>query len=525
MLVVNAVTLFKDLFWRAKGSHFLAFLLLFAPAACAAPPSQAIHTPEPHLLPVAHWAVEVSDGSWNKHLAVDNDIETWWSAEDFAPQWIEVIYPADMMGVNVARVELTVSQVSPGPATHKVRVEDALGKLVAWHRFDSDLAKDGDIFILKFDPPVAASKVRILTTRHEGWVAYRELRVFGKVTLSLVTAGLSRPVYLSHAGDGSGRLFVLEQGGRIRIVKDGALLDEPFLDISSVTFGKRQQLGLLGIAFPQDYARTGRFYVSYTDFEGQNVLSRFRVSLDNPDRADPDSEERLISFPQLSEVHPIGTLAFGPRDGYLYVAVGDSHRSENSPPSQAAQDTSTLYGSILRLDVSPDTGYAIPPDNPFAGVRGHAPEIWSYGLRNPWGIAFDPDSGALFIPDAGHVSREEINYQPPGSVGGSNYGWRCWEGDVNTGECNAGHYIAPVFVYGRDAGCAIVGGAVSEGRFVYTDFCTDWIRSLARIPTGWEHTPIVQLKIPVSSIGADEVGNLYALGYWHGTIFRIRSEE
>ena len=507
--------------------RILTLFLLLALVSCAAPsPSESGRDrPKRYQLQVPRWGwgtVEVPDGSWHKFKAVDNDLDTWWSADDFAPQWFEITYPINVR-VKVAGVELTVSQVAPGPATHKVRLEDDDGKIVAWRRFDSSLSTDGDTFVLKIEPPVYARKVRVLTTRHEGWVAYRELRIFGAT--EHLPISLSRPVYLTHAGDGGRRLFILEQEGRVRLVGDGILLDEAFLEISSrIRLGELAHFGLLGIAFPPDYGQTGKFYVSYVDEGGQNVLSRFRVSPDNPDKADPNSEEVLISFEQMSETHPIGTLAFGPRDGYLYVGVGDGHGSK-SPPSHAAQETSTLYGSILRLDVSPDTGYAIPPDNPFANVSGHAPEIWAYGLRNPWGIAFDRDTGALFIPDVGNHSREEINYQPPGSAGGSNYGWPCWEGDIDTGECQQGDFVPPVVVYGRDISCATVGGAASEGRFIFADFCSGWIRSLSETPTGWETALLFPINSPVSGIGTDEAGNIYALGYLDGAIYMIGIED
>lgn len=467
--------------------------------------------------------VESSAESWQKHFAVDREMDSWWNSQDFAPQWLEIGFPKP---TRIGRVELIVAQVSPGPATHKVRLENNAGKMIVWHRFDTELANDGDSFILKIDPPKYASKVRVLTTRHPGWVAYRELRIFGIASdtqtefVPIVATGLSRPVYLTHAGDGSGRLFILEQKGRIRVVKDGILLDEPFLDISQIVDAGALS-GLRGIAFPPNYAREGRLYVSYTSVGGQNTVSRFHISHSNPDRADPDSEEPLMLFDRPSTNHSVGTLAFGPRDGYLYIAVGDGHRTELLYP-RTPQDPGSLHGKILRIDVESEVKpYAIPPDNPFVGMAGHATEIWALGLRNPWGIAFDQDNGALFIPDAGHMTREEVNYQPADSTGGENYGWPCWEGDLSTGECHLDDTIAPVAWHGRESGCVIVGGSVFEGRFFFSDYCGGKVWSLGKGQSGWETVLIARIKTLISSVGIDQEGNLYALDHANGVIYRI----
>ena len=502
-------------------------LLVFALSACAPPillDSPAHAEQAQNLTNISNFGnVESSAESWQKHFAVDREMETWWNSQDFAPQWLEISFPHP---TKVGRVELTVAQVSPGPATHKVRLENEEGGMIAWHRFDTQLANDGDSFTLIIDPPKYVSKVHVLTTRHPGWVAYRELRIFGipsdilPESVPIAATGLSRPVYLSHAKDGSGRLFVLEQNGRIRIVKDGALLEEPFLDISQ-RVQSDAQLGILGIAFPPNYPREGHFYVSYTSTAGQNKVSRFHVSHDNPDKADPDSEETIIAFDLTSTLHPVGTLAFGPLDGFLYIASGDGHRS-NLPYTKFPQDPSSLLGKILRIDVESNVSpYAIPSDNPFLGVADHAPEIWALGLRNPWGIAFDPKTGALFIPDSGNIKREEVNYQPPDSSGGGNYGWPCWEGDFSTGECQLDDAIAPVTWHGRDTGCAIVGGVAYDGRFFFSDYCAGKVWSLERGPSGWETVLVAQTETLISSVGVDQAGNLYAVDHANGVIFRI----
>ena len=484
--------------------------------------------PGPPLPSDRNWAditflgsVAVSDGSWNQHFAVDQDIDTWWAADDFAPQWFELNFPEP---VKVAKIELTTSQVALGPATHKISLENAEGDTVVWHRFDTETAADGDTFTLRIDPPRLANKVRILTTRHQGWVAYRELRISGLTPpyVSVIASGLSRPVYVTHAGDGSGRLFVLEQEGRIRIVKDGLLLKDPFLDISpNVLLNKYNQVGLHGIAFSPEYARNGLFYVSYTSTKWNNTVSRFSANHDDPDTASLDSEEILFSFQQPGPLHPPGTLVFGLDDGYLYVAVGDGHDTAESYP-ESPQDPASLQGKILRVDVSSGARpYAIPPDNPFVSAPGYAPEIWALGLRNPWGIAFDRRTGDLFIPDTGHATREEVNYQPA-QTGGANFGWPCWEGELKSGACELDASAKPVIAYGRDQGCAVVGGTVHQGAFIYSDFCSGKVWALRRQRDNrWAQAYLINVGVHVGSIGADEEGNIYAVGYADGMIYML----
>ena len=469
---------------------------------------------------VARWgSVKVSDGGWNQSFATDGDIDTWWTARDFAPQWIEI----DLRDLfQVDKIELIVAQVSPGPATHKIRMERA-GDIVVWHRFDSDLAADGDVFALRLDPPQYIDKVRILTTRHEGWVAWREVRILSRAMLSETISGLSEPVQLTHAGDGSGRLFVLEQEGRIRIVRDGVLVETPFLDISERITAKGTEQGLQNVAFPPSYLNHQRFYVSYTDTNGDTVISRFTTGAD-PDRADPDSEEIILTINQPGIHHNGGTLKFGPRDGYLYIASGDGHVTLSDYIPQQAQDPGTLLGKILRIDVeSGAKPYAIPADNPFVSIPGYAPEIWALGLRNPWGMAFDQQTGDLYIPDTGWLTNEEVNFQPADSGGGENYGWPLLEGVVPIeAEGVVDDLVLPVAVYDRPQGCAVVGGAVYEGQFIYADFCTSKIWSLRRQGQDeWQNRLLMTVGVPISSIGADESGNLYALGYFDGRIYRL----
>ena len=508
--------------------HIIALAALFM-TSCA--PIQAHNvakavpaTHESRLVNVARWgSVQVSDGGLGQHFAIDDDIDTWWTAGDNAPQWIEIDL-RDLMQVD--KIELIVTQAWPGPATHKIRLERE-GDIVVWHRFDTDFAADGHVFALRIDPPQYIDKVRILTTRQVGWVAWREVRILSSVmhpeTESKASHGLLHPVQLTHAGDGSGRLFIIEKIGRIRIVRDGVLVETPFLDITQRVSAEGLEQGLMNVAFPPSYVKHQRFYVSYTDTNGDTIISRFVTSADS-DRADPDSEEIILTLNQLGIHHNGGTLKFGPRDGYLYIASGDGLATNPQDMQQNAQDPGTLLGKILRIDVeSGATPYAIPADNPFVSTPGYAPEVWALGLRNPWGMAFDQQTGDLYIPDTGWKTSEEVNFQPAGSGGGENYGWPFLEGvHPFEAEGTADDLVLPVAVYDKTQGCAIVGGAVYEGQFIYADFCTSRIWSLRRLGQDeWQNRLLMTVGVPISSIGADESGNVYALGYSDGRIYRL----
>ncbi len=477
---------------------------------------------------VAGWGlVQVSDGAWNKHRAVDGDSNTWWSAHDVAPQWLEVELEDPYL---VESVEFSVSQVRPGPAAYEITLKDGAGETVFERELASSSTSDGDTFVVDVEPPKHATSVRIVAKRHEGWVAYREVRIVARLDFpilseKLLVTGLNQPVFLTHAGDGSGRLFVLEREGRVRIIKDGVLLETPLLDISH-KLSTRHHHGLLGLAFPSDYGEHGRFYVTYTSSDSQNTISRFAVG-PHLGIADPASEEVLLAFEQPGGTHTAGTIAFGPKDGYLYVAVGDGY--EKGEESRA-QSSRILLGKILRIDVGSHSGpYTVPPDNPFAGSPDYAAEIWALGLRNPWGFAFDRLSGDLFISDSGENEREEVNFQPAGSGGGENYGWPHWEGDLCRGSCELENLRLPVMTYdthGREFGCAVVGGAVYYGQFIYADFCTGKVWALGITDQSeWKSDIVAQLSVPIRSIGADEAGNVYAVGYATGSIYELVDES
>jgi glucose/arabinose dehydrogenase len=343
-----------------------------------------------------------------------------------------------------------------------------------------------------------------------------------------VSSGLSNPVGLANAGDGSGRLFVLEQRGFIRILQDGELLQQPFLDISAQVdcCGER---GLLGITFHPDYAQNGYFYINYTEVQaGQltTVIARYQVSAD-ANTADASSEVRLFEQPQPYQNHNGGGLAFGP-DGYLYIGLGDG--GSGGDPQGNAQSTDTKLGKLLRLDVDGGEPYIIPPDNPF-GRGGGIGEIWAYGLRNPWRFSFDSLTGDLYIGDVGQGAWEEIDFQPAGSPGGANYGWNYREGaHPYAGEPPADvTLIEPVAEYSHAEGISVTAGYVYrgpslaewQGVFLYGDYGSGYVWGLLRKADGtWENNLMFQTETSVTSFGVDEAGEIYLVDY-RGNIFRL----
>jgi glucose/arabinose dehydrogenase len=250
------------------------------------------------------------------------------------------------------------------------------------------------------------------------------------VSLAPVASGLDRPLWITASPDATNRLFVLEQPGRVMIVADGTLLEQPFLDLRDRVGSEEYEQGLLGLAFHPGYAGNGVFYVYYTDRNGDSVLSRFTVSAADPNRGDPESEAVLLTQDQPFPNHNGGALMFSP-DGYLYLGLGDG--GSGGDPYGNAQNLGTILGKILRIAVDPTAPpdgelYTIPADNPFVNEPGARPEIWAYGLRNPWRFSFDRETGNLWIADVGQNLWEEVNFQPAESPGGENYGWPVREG-------------------------------------------------------------------------------------------------
>lgn len=334
----------------------------------------------------------------------------------------------------------------------------------------------------------------------------------------VVSGGLRHPVYVTHAGDGSGRLFVVEQPGRIRLVKGGRLLGTPFLDITDrVRYGGEQ--GLLGLAFHPAYKANGRFFVNYVRrSDGATVIAEFRVSSD-PDRADP-MERPLLVVPQPYPNHKGGMVEFGP-DGLLYIALGDGGSAGD--PGNRGQNRNELLGKLLRIDVDRGSPYAIPRDNPFAGSGGR-PEIFAYGLRNPWRFSFDRETGELWVADVGQDDWEEIDLV----TRGGNYGWRIMEGThcfrPREG-CAREGLIPPVAEYGHEKGrCSITGGYVYRGTrlpalrgaYLYGDYCSGEIFALT---AGTQQT-LLSTGLQIASFGQDQDGELYVVDHG-GTIQRI----
>ena len=340
--------------------------------------------------------------------------------------------------------------------------------------------------------------------------------------LQPVVTGLSAPLYLTAPAGDASRLFIVEQTGAVRIVKDGALLPAPFLDLSGrISAGGEQ--GLLGLAFDPDYATSGRLVVHYTDPAGDTHLSAFQVSAD-PDVADAASEQILLTADQPYPNHNGGQVLFGP-DGFLYLGLGDGG-SANDPEGRG-QDLTELLGSILRVDVSGGTSYAVPGDNPFLATPGARPEIWSYGLRNPWRFSFDRATGDLYIADVGQNEFEEVDVAPAaaGAGRGVNYGWKIMEGAHCLGgsQCDQTGLTLPVLEYGHSQGCSITGGYVYrgsaipaiQGLYFYADYCQGWVRSFryangaATELTDW---PTLRPGGPITSFGEDAAGELYVVG-------------
>ena len=343
-----------------------------------------------------------------------------------------------------------------------------------------------------------------------------------------VAQGLESPVFLT-APAGDGRLFIVEQPGRIRIVKNGALLPAPFLDISSlVTFAGEQ--GLLSLAFDPAYATNGRFYVYYVDRNGDIAVARYTVSA-NADQADATSRTSVLTIPHPVQSNHNGGLAmFGP-DGMLYLGTGDG--GGGGDPQNAGQNINTLLGKLLRIDVT-SLPYTSPATNPFAGATAGRDEIWAYGLRNPWRYAFDPPANQLYVADVGQNQWEEVNAVAT-SAAGVNYGWRIMEGAhcYNAQTCNMANLTQPVLEYDHSQGCSITGGFVYRGaaipeltgHYLYSDFCTGFLRSF-RLSGGQaddQQTWAVGDVGDILSFGRDAAGEIYMLNAG-GRVYRIVKE-
>jgi glucose/arabinose dehydrogenase len=352
------------------------------------------------------------------------------------------------------------------------------------------------------------------------------------VRLREIATGLASPVFLTSPPGDQERTFVVEQGGRIRIIRNDALVTAPFLDISSKIQSGGEQ-GLLGLAFHPGYAANGRFVVYYTNTSGDIRIASYRVTA-NPDVADPASEQILLAVPHPSHSnHNGGMVVFGP-DGRLYAGIGDG--GGGGDPNGNGQNRNVLLGKIVRLDVSAGGVASVPSDNPFFGQAGMRPEIWSYGLRNPWRFSFDRLTGDLYIGDVGQNEREEINASTDVSQFGRglNYGWRTMEGTScfsPSSGCNRTGLTLPVLDYTHGDGCSVTGGYVYQGnlvsglqgQYLYADYCQGWVRSFrlsgdrAIQPLEW---PTLSAGGQITSFGEDARGELYIL-IQSGKVLRI----
>ncbi|MBL7826545.1 MAG: PQQ-dependent sugar dehydrogenase, partial [Saprospiraceae bacterium] len=355
-----------------------------------------------------------------------------------------------------------------------------------------------------------------------------------KLQLTDWSTSFNRPVDIAHCGDS--RMFVVEQAGIIRTLDSNGVRLDVFLDIQGRVNDNANERGLLGLAFHPNYAQNGYFFVYYTDNNnGATQVSRFSVSADNPNKADPDSELFILSAAQPYNNHNGGCIKFGP-DGYLYIGLGDG--GSGGDPQNNGQKKATFLGKILRIDVNnsaPGAPYVVPADNPFVGQTDFLPEIWSFGWRNPWRFSFDRQTGDMWIADVGQNAREEVDFEPAG-VGGRNYGWRCYEGGqaYNTNGCQGiTSYTPPVFSYVNPSiGCSITGGFIYRGS-IYTDmygvylnadYCSGRIWGTVQNADGtFTTTQLANLgDYEFSTFGEDKNGELYIALLSSGKIQKVK---
>ena len=351
------------------------------------------------------------------------------------------------------------------------------------------------------------------------------------LTSVLVTRGLASPVDLQSAPGDRTRLFVVEQAGRIRIVRDGSVLGTPFLDIVS-RVGSGGERGLLGLAFHPRYTDNGRFFVNYTDRSGDTHVAEFHVT-SNADAADSASERTLLFVRQPFANHNGGGLAFG-NDGMLYIGLGDG--GAGGDPLGNGQDLGVPLGKMLRIDVDSGNPYTVPTDNPFVSSANAFREIWAYGLRNPWRFSFDRATGDLFIGDVGQSGREEIDLGLASRRGGENYGWNVMEGSLcypSGNGCDRTGLVLPVAEYGHSDGCSVTGGYVYRGcrmpgyagTYFYADYCSALVRSFRL--QGGQATDARDWSAPLgrgldhpTSFGVDADGEIYIVDY-DGELYKI----
>lgn len=351
----------------------------------------------------------------------------------------------------------------------------------------------------------------------------------GTLTTSLIATGLGVPTDIATTPiTDDDRLFIVERAGTVKTInKKGGQDPTVFLDISSKVKDSGE-MGLLGLTFHPKFSQNGYFYVNYVDKEQFTNIARFQVNAQG--LADPATEKTIVKVKQPYPNHNAGGLAFG-QDGFLYIPFGDGGSAGD--PENRSQNKSELLGKLLRVDVDSGDPYAVPTSNPFVADAAFKPEIWAWGLRNPWRISFDKKTGDLYIADVGQGDLEEVDVQPAASVGGENYGWRCYEGTVAyqpEGCQDASKYVAPAFEYKHETGrCSITGGYVYrgatikslDGAYVYGDLCTGEIFSAVKKDGTWAQTKLLATPYMISTFGQDQDGEMYVADMSSGSIYKF----
>ncbi len=365
------------------------------------------------------------------------------------------------------------------------------------------------------------------------------------IRLQSIADGFDNPIDVVSPNDGTERLFVLQRGGQIYIIENGIRLENPFLNISD-RVSTCSECGLLGIAFPPDFANTGYFFISYTSKtdlvgpetndgdtpdNGDTVIARFHVT-DNPNVANSASEEPILVINQPEANHNGGHILFGP-DDYLYIGMGDG--GGGGDPFQNSQDPASLLGKLLRIEVGATGTYTIPADNPFVNTDGYRAEIWATGLRNPWRYNFDRATGDLYVADVGQGSLEEINTIAAADIGngGMNFGWPMMEGDLcyppnGDQDCSRNDLTLPVVTYNHDLGdCSVTGGFVYDSPlpnqgpvYLYGDFCSARVWGLQPDGDRWASSELEDFNFQITSFGDDANGNVYLVSY-QGTLYQV----
>ena len=346
--------------------------------------------------------------------------------------------------------------------------------------------------------------------------------------LKQIASGLPMPTSITHANDS--RIFVTLQRGQIVIYDGTGILPTPFLDIQSLVTCCNER-GLLSVAFHPQYASNGLFFIYYVDRTTDVVIAKYKVSATDPNRADSASAQILLTIRHRDYGnHNGGQLQFGP-DGFLYAGTGDG--GGGGDPLGNGQNLNARLGKILRIDVDSASPYAIPPSNPFANRTDALPEIWAYGVRNPWRFSFDRQTGDLWIADVGQDAWEEIDLQPATSIGGENYGWNKSEGKhcyPQGSSCNLSLYTMPILEYDHNGSkCSLTGGyryrggrfPRLQGLYIYGDYCTGTISAAMQQSTGWTTQPLIATRFPISTFGEDANGEIYVANYGAGVIYEI----